>query len=245
MKKIDIPSALVIILWVLTMIFTPIALWTWGQDALYRMINLGVLMQVAASLTVLTRTRGWQFALRLALPVLPLAWLAEYIGSATGFPFGGYDYTEVLQPQLLHVPLLIPLAWLMMLPPAWAVAAAILPSANRWQHAALAALAFTAWDLFLDPQMVAWNFWQWHEPGAYFGIPLVNYAGWLLISFVMTALIAPRNLPITPLLVIYAVTWILQTIGQVFFWNLPGPALFGFLGMGAMLAWAVWSVRRA
>ena len=45
-----------------------------------------------------------------------IGWTAEAIGSKTGFPFGAYHYTDRLQPQLLGVPLLIPLAWLMMLP---------------------------------------------------------------------------------------------------------------------------------
>ena len=60
-----------------------------------------------------------------ALAIPAMGWAIEYLGSTTGFPFGRYHYTDRLQPQLGHVPLLIPLAWLMMLPPAWAVAGSI------------------------------------------------------------------------------------------------------------------------
>ena len=42
-----------------------------------------------------------------------------------------------------------------------------------------------------------------------------------------------------PLLLIYALTAFLQFFGQMFFWRMPGPALFGFLGMGGMLLWAI------
>ena len=37
---------------------------------------------------------------------------------------------------------------------------------------ALGAAALTAWDLFLDPQMVGEGYWRWAAPGAYRGIPL-------------------------------------------------------------------------
>lgn len=246
LRRFDPVSAAAIVLWVLTMIATPIVRWAVGEETLYFMINLGVLMQAAAALTVLVRGAGWRSALLAALPILPLAWLAEFTGSATGFPFGRYHYTDVLQPQLAGVPLLIPLAWLMMLPPAWAVASLVIKSRTlspplpvRLARALVAALAFTAWDLFLDPQMTAWNFWVWEQPGAYFGIPLVNFLGWFLVSFVFSFFLLPASLPLMPLLLIYAVTWFLQSFGQTFFWSLPGPALFGFLGMGGMLFWAL------
>ena len=50
-------------------------------------------------------------------------------------------------------------------------------------------------------------------------------------------------LPLPPLLLIYAITCALQTIGQLLFWQLAGPGVAGLLGMGGMLAWAY--ARRA
>jgi putative membrane protein len=171
-----------------------------------------------------------------------LSYLAELIGSSTGIPFGKYHYTDILQPQIAGVPLLIPLAWLMMLPPAWAIAGIILSRSNpRFPiyHILLSALAFTAWDLFLDPQMVGWGFWVWEIPGQYFGIPLVNYLGWIVVSALITLAVNPKDLPLGPLALVYALTWVLQTIGQGIFWAQPGPALIGFLGSGIFvyLAW--------
>jgi lycopene beta-cyclase len=103
----------------------------------------------------------------------------------------------------------------------------------------LVALGFTAWDLFLDPQMVGWGFWVWEGTGAYFGIPLVNFLGWFLVSGLITWIANPRELPSTPLGAVYATTWLLQSIGQAIFWAQPGPALVGFVAMGVMsfLAW--------
>jgi lycopene beta-cyclase len=246
-------TALLVALWALTMIALPIVRWTLGEAALQRGIAVGVLVQVLVVMVILARAWGFARALSAGALVSILAWSAEALGSATGFPFGAYHYTEVLQPQFVGVPLLIPLAWLMMLPPAWAVGwlltkpqvngasrqgAPRFPFRFRWAFAS--ALAFTAWDLFLDPQMVAWNFWQWDQPGGYFGIPWVNFLGWALVAWLVSLaasfVFRPERLPATPLLVVYIITWLLQTIGQVFFWGLPGPGLVGFIGMGAVLA---------
>jgi putative membrane protein len=125
----------------------------------------------------------------------------------------------------------------MMLPPSWSIAGLVAGNA-RWLHVGVSALAFTAWDLFLDPQMVGWRLWVWEQKGRYFGIPLLNYLGWALISAVMTAAIRPGALPASPLQLIYALTWLLETFGLGVFWRQPGPAACGFLGMGSILFWA-------
>jgi putative membrane protein len=227
-----------IAVWFVGMTTVPILNWTVGASSLPFSMSLTVLLQLVAVLSLLTRAWGWQRTFLTALVVGFLGWLVEFVGSRTGFPFGSYDYSGLLQPQLAGVPLLVPLAWLMMLPCAWAVVQE-LGVRHRLAFIVLSALAFTAWDLFLDPQMVAWNFWTWNQPGEYFGIPLVNFGGWLLSSAIMTAVAAPIRLPARPLLVIYTVTWLLQSMGLALFWNLPGPALVGFVVMGtfAVLAW--------
>ena len=100
-------------------------------------------------------------------------------------------------------------------------------------------LAFTAWDLFLDPQMVGWGYWVWAEPGGYFGIPWINFFGWFVASALITFAVRPQQPPITPLLAIYTITWFLQTVGQALFWNMLGPALVGFVGMGIFVVLSI------
>lgn len=234
-------------LWLLTMICLPIVGWTLGEEALIRGMSVGVVMQGIAVLSILIHAWGWGKTLRSFAIVGVLSFFAEYIGSTTGILFGKYHYTNVLQPQLAGVPLLIPLAWMMMLPPSWAITSAILHRTRTglpnyqftFYFSLISALAFTAWDLFLDPQMVGWNFWVWEIPGQYFGIPLVNYLGWILVSGLLTFAVNPKEIPVAPLMIIYVLTWFLQTIGQGVFWGQPGPAAFGFVGMGIFiyLAW--------
>ena len=228
---------ILLLAWVLEMVSVPILKWRWGARAERTGIMLGVLLQASAVMAVLYTAWDLWPTLRAALIVAGLGWAVEYVGSRTGVPFGRYHYTERLQPQLGGVPLLIPLAWLMMLPPAWA-AAQLVTGGTGTSFVLAAALAFTAWDLFLDPQMVAWGFWVWDQPGGYFGIPWVNYAGWFLASATMTALTAPGLLPTRPLFLIYGITWFLQAFGQFLFWQLRGPAVVGAVGMGIWVVWA-------
>ena len=228
--------------WVLATITLPIARWTWNERALPWSVTAGVILQVATVLAVLGPAWGWLKTTVVALAVLSMAWAVEYLGSNTGFPFGRYHYTDRLQPQLGHVPLLIPLAWLMMLPPAWAVAGSIAGDSG-WAFVLTSALAFTAWDLFLDPQMVGWRLWVWDRPGGYFGVPWSNYLGWALAAAAITAVLRPGPLPKAPLQLIYALTWLLETGGLAIIWRQPSPAMYGFLGMGGMLRWA-WLTNR-
>jgi putative membrane protein len=227
------------------LIATPISVWIAGEEAFALMATLGVLAQAGATLAALAR--GWSLRRILAGAGLILvgAWLVEAIGSTTGFPFGSYTYTDALQPQVGSVPLLIPLAWLMMLAPAWAVAEGILADSRgrlgrRYApvHAGLAGLAFTAWDLYLDPQMVARHLWVWDRPGGYFGIPWVNFLGWWMAATLLTLLIRPDRLPRMRLIVIYSLTWAFQAVGLGIFWGQPGPAAAGFAGMGVFVVWS-------
>lgn len=226
--------------WVLTMISLPILGWILGENALMRGMSFGVLMQASAVIIILYTAWGWRRVLQTVLVVAVFTYLAELLGSQTGFPFGKYHYTGLLQPQLAGVPLLIPLAWLMMLPPAWAIAVIILgKNINRVKFSLLSALILTAWDLFLDPQMVGWGFWVWETPGPYFGIPISNYLGWILTASLITLLANPKSLPVGPLSLVYILTWILQTIGQGIFWGQPGPAVIGFLVCGLFVLLAL------
>jgi lycopene beta-cyclase len=235
--------AILIVTWILVMVALPIIRSTTGERFFYNSVTFSVLVQATVVLVIVQNAWGWRRTLQMLLIVAVLTWLVEAIGSATGLPFGQYSYTDNLQPQLVHVPLIIPLAWFMMLPPAWAIAQA-LTKQRGLTFILISAAAFTAWDLFLDPQMVAWNLWVWEQPGGYFGIPWLNYLGWLLTAAVLTAVIRPHPLPLRPLLIIYTITWLLETIGLLLFWGLIGPALVGFAAMGLFVTLGWWRATR-
>ncbi len=230
-------SLVLIGVWLAIMIAVPIVKWTLGEEAIYPLLNLSVVLQASAVFSILYAAWGARRTLRVAAIVAVVTFAAEALGSHSGFPFGHYDYTDRLQPQILHVPLLIPLAWFMMAPSAWAVASRYRHKA--WQFILVSALTLVAWDLLLDPQMVHWDLWQWQSPGLYFGIPLSNYAGWFLVAVIVTWLVRPRDLPLVPLLIVFTATWFLEVFGLAFFWGMPGPAIVGGLAMGVFV-WLGW-----
>jgi uncharacterized membrane protein len=166
--------------------------------------------------------------------------VAEAVGVGTGFPFGGYAYTGTLGPELLGVPVVVPLAWVMMAWPALVVGRAL----GRGPVAVVAtgAAALAGWDVFLDPQMVAAGHWTWAHPTPALplvpGVPLTNYAGWLLVAVVLVAalhrLIGPERsaTPSGPAAALYLWTYASSVLAHAAFFGLPGSALVGGLLMG-------------
>jgi uncharacterized membrane protein len=73
-----------------------------------------------------------------------------------------------------------------------AAGGAFAKAAGGWRRilsvAAVGGLVMTAWDLIMDPLMVASGHWVWDVEGAYFGIPLQNFLGWWLTAFTTYAL---------------------------------------------------------
>ena len=206
-------------------------------------IMLGVILQAALAVVYLFTAWSPDRALFAVLAVPILGWSAEFIGSRTGVPFGTYHYTERLQPQIGRVPVAIPLAWLMMLPPSWAIAELIVPGGSWWMRAIVSGAAFTAWDIYLDPHLVSWSFWKWEKPGRYYvGIPLGNFLGWFLWSGAISAIVSPDSLLGTPFLLVYLLTWLFQAGGHLVFWKLYQSGIAGFIAMGLPTVVALWRI---
>ena len=172
--------------------------------------------------------------------------LVERIGTSTGVPFGRYRYTDRLRPAVAGVPVVVPLAWWAMAAPSREVAHAVLGRRSTpWARVAVGAFALTAWDLFLDPQMVAEDFWRWRRAGRYRGIPATNFAGWLLTGVAVMAVLE-RMLPARPqpdagLVAEYAAMGAMETVGFAAFFRDP---LVAATGGAAMLPIGVRALAR-
>ena len=116
-RKIFGNASPLLIAWGAALFAMPIVQWAAGHSDLIADIILGVLLQASLVVLFLTQTAGLRRATLVVITMVAASWAFEIVGSKTGIPFGAYHYTEALQPQLLGVPMLIPLAWLMMLPP--------------------------------------------------------------------------------------------------------------------------------
>jgi putative membrane protein len=213
-----------------------------------------VLLGYAMSVTHALLTRGPRAAVALVATATVGGFAVEAIGVATGFPFGTYDYSGELGPKLLNVPLIIPLAWTWMAWPAWT--AATHATERLAGRVALAALGLAAWDLFLDPQMVAEGYWRWHSPTPALpgvpGIPIGNYLGWLGFAlFLMLALSAAGARTIktptggdAPILTLWFWTYASSVLAHAVFLHLPASAAWGAAVMGlAVLPVAITLIR--
>ncbi|HMQ35138.1 MAG TPA: carotenoid biosynthesis protein [Chloroflexaceae bacterium] len=131
--------------------------------------------------------------------VLFLSWLVEHVGATTGFPFGAYSYTDVLQPQVLGVvPLAIPFAWLLIVTAAVGTGELVLGRDGATAHAerrvsatkVLTAASFALLlDVTIEPFAVHINhYWVWSEnaAGGYYGIPATNFAAWFVTSLLLS-----------------------------------------------------------
>lgn len=166
--------------------------------------------------------------------------LAESVGLATGWPFGSYAYAGTLGPDLFGVPIVVPMAWAMMAWPALVVARTLVTRGPA--VIAVGAFALTAWDVFLDPQMVAAGHWTWFAESPALplipGIPLTNYAGWLLVSAVIIAVLhvalPRRDRTSLPAAALYLWVYFSSVLGHAVFFGLPGSAVTGALIMGVV-----------
>jgi putative membrane protein len=232
------------------MIATPLA----RRGGAVRRVLSSVVVCGLATTTGLVAARRWGpgRAAAAAGSVAVSTALVERIGTRTGWPFGGYGYAGVLRPEVGGVPAIVPAAWFAMAVPAREAAhAALGHRSSRATRIVLGAAALTAWDLFLDPQMVGEGYWSWRRRGRYRGIPLSNYVGWLLTGLGVMALLE-LTLPVDdaiggsdaadPVLVAeYGVMAAMETLGFAVFFR---DRLVAAVGGAGMLPVAVLAARR-
>lgn len=160
--------------------------------------NPNPLAQVLAAIGILAALihavlfYGWRDGLALFAICLVITFAMENLGATTAWPFGHYHF-EVGE-NLLHVgviPLIVGPLWFGMGYFSWHVAAALLGApprpSRKFERLALplvAAFVMTQWDVVMEPagSTIA-KAWIWHDGGGHFGVPLSNYAGWLLTTW--------------------------------------------------------------
>ena len=184
---------------------------------------------------------GTRYAITYLFFTFFFALTIEHIGVMTQWPFGNYSYSGDLGLKIFEVPLVVPFAWIMMAHPVLTAARRI---AGNWVFL-YGGIALAAWDLFLDPMMVAEGRWTWVVTGAHVPfqpeIPLSNTFGWLLSGMFLIGvlhLITPREkrkggatFRTTDIFLLW--TLFSGIIGNLFFFDRPGIALFagGIYGM--------------
>ena len=122
--------------------------------------------------------------------ILVLAFIIEYIGVTSGFPFGRYHYTNTLSPAIFGVPLAITLSWFSVSVNSFLIAKFSLFESKNVYIVLLSAFIILGVDLLLEPFASSVNgYWVWEGSK----IPLQNYISWfiagLLFSYLLNRLV--------------------------------------------------------
>jgi putative membrane protein len=180
----------------------------WGTVILrpYVFIFLGVYLWLAT----------WHLGLGRTLVYLVcgylVAWLSEFSSIHTGFPYGLYIYipaTRARELWVLGVPFMDSLSYVFLSYASYSLALLLLgvrsggkggePMDSNYKKTAatviLAAVLFVTLDIIIDPLALRGHRWflgqiyGYPDPGMYFGVPLSNFAGWLLVGIIMIFLL--------------------------------------------------------
>lgn len=124
---------------------------------------------------------------------LTVTFAVENLGVVTGFPFGAYTFLVGRDlPHVGAIPIIVGPLYFGIGYPAWIIACLILGTdvggpATRRELAftpVVAAFALTQWDVVMDPaNATIGRAWVWFESGGYFGVPLSNFLGWFLTTW--------------------------------------------------------------
>ena len=116
----------------------------------------------------------------------------ENISINTGVPFGQFHHTDATGPKLFDVPLITGLAYFSAGYVAWILASLLLSesdvdtdSVSRFSTPIVAMFIVTGWDACIDPigGTIARN-WVWETGGGYYGVPISNFFGWMITTYI-------------------------------------------------------------
>ena len=141
------------------------------------------------------RCHGRVGILRFVLIVFAPGWLFEALSIETGVPFGKSHYTEIMAPFIGHVPVFVMPAYCVMRHVCWSLSRLMWSRrdcsgelAQPVRVATTAAAMMVIWDLSMDPlRATVEGRWVWIDGGPYFGVPLLNFAGWFIVTLAMFA----------------------------------------------------------
>lgn len=212
-------------------------------DALAYWLGIAsVVLGLVPALWHMKLVQGWRATGVLMILCLVIAGGVELLGTTTGYPFGAYSYTDRLGPKFLgHVPYLIPPSWFMMLYPSLHLAFAL--GVPRKGVPFVSALLLTWWDVAMDPAVTTgYTYWVWHQEGAFYGVPFVNWVGWCLTGWVISVVYlwfvpdwkpAPVGIPLALWMVqgaqMAGLAWVFGRIWASVLWGLGALALIGAL----------------
>jgi len=122
-----------------------------------------------------------------------VAFAAEYASTRVGIPFGLYHYTGMTRGTELYlsnVPFFDSLSFPFLAYASFCLARWARGPVGRARIVLLSGVVMMLLDVVIDPLSVRGDQWflgrifYYAEPGVYFGVPLSNFAGWMIVGWV-------------------------------------------------------------
>lgn len=154
------------------------------------LILFGTMVMRSPLLVGLLPRIGWR-ALGCLGVLTAYTYAIETVGVRTDWPYGTFEYTIQLGPMLFgEVPAALPLFFIPLVLNAYLLTLLVLGdrAGSVLVRIPMAIAAVVAIDLVLDPAAVAIGFWAF-DSGAYYGVPLSNYVGWIISGSVAVVLV--------------------------------------------------------
>ncbi len=116
----------------------------------------------------------------------------EFLGVTTGLPYGEFHYQLELGPMLFGtVPMGLPVFFFPLVLNSYLLCLLLLGSraSSRFARFVSSLAIVIVIDLVLDPAAVTLGFWAYDGGGAYYGVPVSNYLGWVVSGIVAVGLV--------------------------------------------------------
>lgn len=188
---------------------------------------------------------GWKNGSILITTLSIYALAIETAAITTGFPYGHFGYSEHLGFKLFGLtPWTVPFGWVPLMLAAGAIALTI--SKKAIVRIPLIAVVLVLFDLVLDPGAVLLGFWKYPGGGVFYGVPLSNFAGWV-VSGAIGAIIFEALIGYFKPLLPVPVEMTRSAGLSLFFWT--GIAIFGgmlwpgLIGTAIIIGLAIFYVR--
>lgn len=143
---------------------------------------LAIVGAALPSYLLLLQLAGWKKGLVLLIFLSLFGLGVETAAVATGWPYGFFRYQDWLGFKILGlVPWTVAFAW----PPL--VLGSVMVTrliSRKWWDFILSTLILVWFDVVFDPGAVSLGFWHWLKPGVYYGVPFINFAGWIASGLV-------------------------------------------------------------
>jgi putative membrane protein len=123
-----------------------------------------------------------------------VAFVAEYASTRIGVPFGLYHYTGTtagVELYVANVPLFDSISFVFLAYASFCLARWTLGTERRAAIVLLAGILMMLLDVVIDPLAVRGDRWflgrifYYPSGGVYFGVPLSNFAGWIVVGWII------------------------------------------------------------